>query len=103
MIKVTYYFKDKSTVMDVEYYEDSQAAEAQEDAADHGQEYTKIENVSADNEEYLIHKAAMEKFKLSLLEAMELDDARLEEEMKDLPPHQFSEKFERKMAEILKR
>jgi len=45
----------------------------------------------------------MEKFKLSLLEAMELDDARLEEEMKDLPPHQFSEKFERKMAEILKR
>lgn len=103
MIKVTYFFKDKSTIMDVDYYEDWQAAEAQEDAAEHGNEYTKIENVSADNEEYLSHKAAMEKFRVSLDEAMKLDDAQLEEEMKDLPPHKFSEDFERKMAELFKR
>ena len=100
MIKVTYYFEDKSTVMDVEYYEDSQAAEVQEDVEEHGKEFTKIENVSADDEEYLIHKAAMEKLRKSLIKARELDDARLEEEMKDLPPHKFSEEFERKMAAL---
>ena len=103
MIKVTYFFKNKKRVLDVDYYEDYQAAEAQADAEEHGKEYTKIESVSADNERYLTHKAAKEKLKASLLEAMKLDDEKLEEEMKDLPPHKFSEEFERNMAVLFKR
>lgn len=47
-------------------------------------------------------KEADKRFRQSLIEAMELDDVQLEEELKDLPPHQFSEEFERNMDELLK-
>ncbi len=47
-------------------------------------------------------KACDEKFKSSLLEAMELDEARLEEEMKNYEPHVFSESFENRMDELFK-
>ena len=44
-----------------------------------------------------------EKLRQSLLEAMALDDAKLEEEMENEEPHVFSEEFERNMAKLLKR
>ena len=50
-----------------------------------------------------LKKEADEKLRQSLVEAMKLDDARLEEEMKDLPPHQFSEKFEKSMATLMQK
>ena len=46
--------------------------------------------------------AADEKLRLSVLEAMELDDARLKEEMEKAGPHVFSEEFERKMEELMR-
>lgn len=49
-----------------------------------------------------LRKAAKEKLRQSLIEVMELEDMRLEEEMKDLPTHQFSEEFEKNLEEILK-
>lgn len=47
-------------------------------------------------------KACDEKLKSCLMEAMELDDARLEEEMKHCEPHVFSYAFEEKMQELMK-
>ena len=44
-----------------------------------------------------------EKLRQSLLEAMAMDDASLEEEMKNVEPHVFSEEFERNMAKLIKR
>lgn len=46
-------------------------------------------------------KASDEKLKASLREAMRLDQARLEEEMKNCEPHVFSEEFERQMEEMM--
>ena len=46
-------------------------------------------------------KAYDEKLKSSLVEAMKLDNARLEEEMKHCEPHVFSEDFERRMEKLL--
>lgn len=48
-------------------------------------------------------KACDEKLKSSILEAIELDDARLEEELKNCEPHVFSAKFEREMDELFER
>ena len=48
-------------------------------------------------------KACDEKLKSSILEAIELDDARLEEELKSCEPHVFSEKFEREMEALFER
>ncbi len=48
-------------------------------------------------------KACDEKLKSSILEAIELDDARLEEELKNCEPHVFSERFEREMDEMFER
>lgn len=47
-------------------------------------------------------KACDSKLKSSLMEAMELDDARLEEEMKNYEPHVFSAEFESRMEELFK-
>lgn len=46
-------------------------------------------------------KASDEKLRESLREAMRLDQARLEEEMKNCEPHIFSEEFERQMEEMM--
>ena len=46
--------------------------------------------------------AADEKLRLSVLEAMELDDSRLKEEMEKAGPHVFSAEFERKMEELMR-
>lgn len=46
-------------------------------------------------------KASDEKLRESLREAMRLDQARLEEEMKNCEPHVFSEEFERQMEEMM--
>lgn len=48
-------------------------------------------------------KACDEKLRSSLVEAMELDDAKLEAEMQDLAPHVFSESFEKNMAKLMKK
>lgn len=48
-------------------------------------------------------KACDEKLKSSILEAIELDDARLEEELKNCEPHVFSAKFEREMEALFER
>ena len=48
------------------------------------------------------HKKADDKLHQSLIEAMKLDDIRLEEELKDIPLHHFSEEFEKNMEELLK-
>lgn len=47
-------------------------------------------------------KACDNKFKSSLLEALELDETRLKEEIKNHEPHVFSASFERRMEELLK-
>jgi len=46
-------------------------------------------------------KACDEKLRSSLVEAMKLDDARLEEEMQGLEPHVFSESFEKRMEKLM--
>lgn len=46
-------------------------------------------------------KACNEKLKSSLMEAMKLDNARLEEEMQHCEPHIFSPEFERRMENLL--
>lgn len=46
-------------------------------------------------------RACDEKLRSSLMEAMKLDNARLEEEMKHCEPHVFSEKFERCMEKLM--
>lgn len=46
-------------------------------------------------------KACNEKLKSGLMEAMELDNARLEEEMQHCEPHVFSPEFERRMENLL--
>ncbi len=46
-------------------------------------------------------KASDKKLQASLMEAMKLDDARLEEEMKNSEPHVFSESFEKRMEELI--
>ena len=48
-------------------------------------------------------KACDEKLKSSILEAIELDDARLEEELKNCEPHVYSAKFEREMEALFER
>ena len=48
-------------------------------------------------------KKSDEKLRQSLLEAMAMDDTRLEEEMENEEPHVFSEEFERNMAKSIKR
>lgn len=45
-------------------------------------------------------KACDEKLRAALMEAWELENARLEEEMKECEPHVFSDEFERKMDEL---
>ena len=50
-----------------------------------------------------IKKEADEKFKQALLAAMKQDEEKLEEELKNMPPHEFSPEFEAKMEEILKK
>jgi len=45
-------------------------------------------------------KKSDEKLRQSLLEAMALDDAKLEEEMENEEPHVFSAKFQRNMEQI---
>ncbi|MBQ8815900.1 MAG: DUF4367 domain-containing protein [Lachnospiraceae bacterium] len=45
-------------------------------------------------------KNCNEKIKSSLEEAMRLDEARLEEEMRNVEPHIFSEAFEKQMEEL---
>lgn len=47
-------------------------------------------------------KACDEKLRSSLMEAMRLDNARLEEEMKHCEPHVFSEAFERNMEKMIR-
>ncbi len=47
-------------------------------------------------------KAWEKKFQTSLIEAIKLDDARLEDEMKNTEPHVFSESFEKRMEEVMK-
>ena len=46
-------------------------------------------------------RKADEIFKQALQAAYEADMKALDEEMKDLPPHQFSPEFEAKMNELL--
>lgn len=46
-------------------------------------------------------KACNEKLKSGLMEAMKLDNARLEEEMQHCEPHIFSPEFERRMENLL--
>lgn len=46
-------------------------------------------------------KTCDEKLKSCLIEAMKLDNARLEEEIKHCEPHIFSEEFEQRMEELL--
>ena len=48
-------------------------------------------------------KEADEKFKQALLAAIKQDEEKLEEELKNMPPHEFSQEFEAKMEEILKK
>ena len=48
-------------------------------------------------------RACDEKLKSSILEAIELDDARLEEELKNCEPHVYSAKFEREMEALFER
>jgi uncharacterized membrane protein len=48
-------------------------------------------------------KAADEKFKQALRAAMQMDEEKLEEELKNMPPHQFSPEFEAKMEELLEK
>lgn len=45
-------------------------------------------------------KKSDEKLRQSLLEAMAMDDAKLEEEMENVEQHIFSEKFERNMEKL---
>lgn len=47
-------------------------------------------------------KACDEKLKSSLVEAMKLDNARLEEELQHYEPHVFSPDFERRMEKLMK-
>lgn len=47
-------------------------------------------------------KACDEKLKNSLMEAMELDVARLKEQTANTPPHTFSPEFERNMEKLIK-
>jgi len=47
-------------------------------------------------------QSSEEKLKASLLEIMEAEEAELEEEMKNVEPHKFSETFEKKMEALLK-
>lgn len=49
----------------------------------------------------MIKKETNEKLHQAVLEAIELDDARLDAELQNIPKHQFSEKFERQMNELL--
>lgn len=46
-------------------------------------------------------RACDSKLKASLVEAMKLEEARIEEEMKSVPEHVFSESFEQKMEDVL--
>lgn len=48
-------------------------------------------------------KACDEKLRAALMEAWELENARLEEEMKKCEPHVFSDEFERKMDELFEK
>lgn len=47
-------------------------------------------------------RACDKKLQSSLMEAMKLEDARIEEEMNSMPEHVFSEAFEQKMEEVLR-
>lgn len=46
-------------------------------------------------------RACDSKLKASLVEAMKLEEARIEEEMKSVPEHVFPESFEQKMEDVL--
>ena len=102
MNKVTFYDTDKNTVLDVEYYEDSELDELQEDIMDHGEEFVTVEYNSSDFEGYERYHSLKTLLAASLIRVMDEEFAALDAEMKNSEPHQFSEDFERNIAKIRK-